>query len=84
MRKLLDRIADKLVYQRKFTSIPIQWPPIPQELIDDRVAVGFYFPETINGTLTINDWPPGYSSIQPLKLQISDDDYDSLEKPIKD
>ena len=39
MRKLLDRIADKLGYQRKFTSIPIQWPPLSQELIDDGIAM---------------------------------------------
>ena len=38
MRKLIDFIADKFGYQRKFRSIPIQWPPMHQELIDDGIV----------------------------------------------
>ena len=74
MRKLLDRIADKLGYERKFTSVPIQWPPIPQELIDDGAAMGFCFPESINGILSSNDWPLPYLNISPSDPEIVKDD----------
>ena len=37
MKKLIDWIADKLGYQRKFTFTPIRFPPLTQELLDDYI-----------------------------------------------
>lgn len=86
MRKLLDWIADKLGYQRKFTFVPIQFPPLAQELIDDGIAMGCPFPEIISETMSSEDFPleiiaPMNHELSPgYKLQIYDDDHGSPGK----
>ena len=88
MRKLLDWIADKLGYQRKFNSVPIQFPPLPQELWDDAILP----PIDQTEALSTLDWPPDYFSVQPFdpsinpnwKLEIYEDDHGSPGKEISD
>ena len=90
MRKLLDWIADKLGYQRKFSFVPIQFPPLTQELIDDGIAMGVPFTEIMSETMSSDDWPLdiiGPMNHEPspgFKLRIYEDDHGSPGKPIKD
>jgi hypothetical protein len=50
MRKLLDWIADRLGYQRKWKAVP--WPstPIPQELLDDDIVWSKMWEEAVAST----------------------------------
>ena len=88
MRKLLDRIADKLGYERKLAlkSWPLTF--IPDSVMKEREDVNclppnYIFPHLLTEELT-DDGVALISYMENMHMELYEDDHGSPGKPIKD
>ena len=88
MRKLLDRIADKLGYQRKFRKIT--WPQtfIPYSVMKEReddncLPPNYIFPHLLTEEKT-DDGVALIGYMKNMHMELYEDDHGSPGKPIKD